>query len=350
MGGDIQGPSKNNHSSVENSASVHQFLKDVKKRIRFLCEADKDSPMGQMVRNHFLAEGKMFRPIMILSLAETLDLDARNVQPWAEACEILHNATLIHDDIQDGDEVRRGRPSLWKIFGKSQALNTGDYLLMTAPLAMIRSHWCDEKVRKLLDIFFNMSRFIAEGQAKEIELNSLKNLENLMKKYELCIAHKTSILFSKSAQGVAILASRSVHEIVEIENVFFELGHVFQIQDDILDLYGNKNRGEVGCDLKEGKVSYLIANHLSHFPNDVKIIKDILHKKRDETTSENIEFIKQLFEEKGTLKLCITLLEKRVSKIKSNVFVKENKKFALLIERSVDMILASIGNLMGKEN
>ena len=88
--------------------------------------------MNQMAQYHLDSGGKCLRGRLALAEGSSLDLADEDAMKWAMTCELLHNATLIHDDIQDNDPIRRGQPSLWKKYGVAQAINAGDFLIFRA--------------------------------------------------------------------------------------------------------------------------------------------------------------------------------------------------------------------------
>ena len=344
---------------VESSYSIHpkldssinlrpdinsdNFLDEVCAQTELIIARNSQGPLQVMALKHFETKGKMLRPMFIKELALSLDINLSDVLDWAISCEILHNATLVHDDLQDGDEVRRGMPTLWKIYGAEQAINVGDFLLMIAPQPIILGP--NNIKEKLLHLFTRMSAGVVAGQVNEIELNKNFQLDNLMNQYQHCISGKTSTLFSGLALGVALIAEESKSTSQEIESIFFQLGHIFQMQDDILDLYGNKMRGELGCDIREGKISYLVVTHLENNPEDFDHIQEVLQKSRSLTTDKDVFEIQNLFDEKKTLSLAIASLKHRVDYLLGNKYLLENPLLKKLIVTFVDKILKPIDHI-----
>ena len=89
-------------------------------------------PLSEAAAHHFMAPGKMLRAKMALRAADALKVDRAAAMHWAAAIEVLHNASLIHDDICDGDRLRRGRPAVWSLYGRDVALTLGDWLIALA--------------------------------------------------------------------------------------------------------------------------------------------------------------------------------------------------------------------------
>lgn len=323
------------------------FLEAVNLRITDFIEDNSQGILKEMSLEHFATKGKMLRPLFAKELALSLGLDLRRVLDWATSCEILHNATLVHDDLQDGDEVRRGEPTIWKKYGDVQAINVGDFLLLIAPSPIIKSE--QNNLAKLLNLFIKMSAKVVEGQANEFELNTCRLQDKFVSEYLKCIGGKTSTLFAGLARGVTEIANLSKEDKIAIESLFFNLGNLFQIQDDILDLYGDKQRGEIGCDIKEGKISFLIAKHLDDNSEDKEFIFKILLKKRHQTTLEDICDIQTLFDKKGTLTAVLLELKELSEKILTDDYLKKNKELKLLIHKFVAKVLDPINHLLVKQ-
>ncbi|MDH4468656.1 MAG: polyprenyl synthetase family protein [Bacteriovoracaceae bacterium] len=317
-----------------------EFLGEVSRIIEESIKRNSEGRLRTMALKHFESKGKMLRPMFIRDLALSMNLDLALVLPWAVTCEILHNATLIHDDLQDGDEIRRGRPTAWREYGPEQAINLGDFLLIIAPQELIKSNLSSKN--ELLHLFTVMSSRVVAGQVDEFELNKLQSHHNLHQQYLDCIAGKTSSLFAGLAIGVGIIAGVSKEFIHSLENIFFQLGHIFQIQDDILDFYGNKQRGERGCDIKEGKVSFLVVNYLERNPGDFDILARILRKKRADTDENDFQIIEKLFNESHHLEFCLNHLEQRVDDLRSHSLFEGNRILFRLVNSLIEKILAPI--------
>ncbi len=333
----------NSDYSYATMCGPDEFLKEVSRIIEQSIMRNSDGKLRAMALKHFESKGKMLRPMFIRDLALSMNLNLAHVLPWAVTCEILHNATLIHDDLQDGDEVRRGKPTTWKEYGSEQAINLGDFLLIIAPQGLIHSSLSSKY--DLLHLFTVMSSRVVSGQVEEFELNKLLNDKNLYQQYLDCIAGKTSSLFAGLALGVGLIAGAPKDFLHSLESIFFQVGHIFQIQDDILDFYGNKQRGERGCDIKEGKVSFLIVNYLERNPGDFAVLVQILKKKRAETNENDLQIVENLFSENNNLEFCLDHLERRVDDLRSHPLFLTNAVLYKLVNSLTEKILAPIREL-----
>lgn len=280
---------------IEPSLRAPEGLDDVEVAMRRLIgPRDRAAAMAD---EHLATGGKRLRARLALAATTALGGSVRDAIPWAAAVELLHNATLVHDDIQDRDTVRRGAPTLWARHGTAQAINAGDFLLMLPFLAVgeaplqLQSELC----RGLADHAVRTVR----GQIAELDL--IKRGPPGWDAYLEAIAGKTGALVGLPVYGAAILAGRSRAQAEQLSNAFAGLGLLFQLQDDVLDLYGDKGRGRPGSDLFEGKVSALVVAHLARRPSDRGPLLTLLTTPRDETPAEEVDRFIGDFAESGAL-------------------------------------------------
>ncbi len=327
-------------SSISKINTQEEFLSEVTRLVYEKINNFSLDSVREMSIDHFQGQGKMIRPKIVYGLAKTLGVDTDKVLGWAVSCELLHNASLIHDDLQDGDKTRRGRPTTWFKYGKNHAINIGDFLLIIAPLGVFDSNLsCDLKLQ-LNKTYSEMASDIVVGQSEEFVLNQLHDLPNLRKDYFKCVSLKTAALFSYLAKGVGI--SGEVSTVDFLSEVFNEIGIIFQMQDDILDLFGEKKRDTVGCDIKEGKVSFLIVKHFEITPTDINWMVEILKKERDKTTHEDIEKMRTAFLSSNSLNKCI---EEMFEKIKL-LMLKDLGPLEPFVKQMIDEILNPIYHLL----
>lgn len=319
------------------------FLLTVSQKIISTINENSSTKLQEMAHKHFETPGKLLRPLFVKELAKSLGLDLNKALPWAVSCELLHNAALIHDDLQDGDEYRRGMPTIWRLYGREQAINVGDFLLTIAPQPLLLSS--SGIKNELLFLFSKMSAQIVGGQVDEFELYSSEHRHDLLNKYLHCIGGKTSMLFSGLALGVVLMSGQPQKNYIALEEIFYELGLIFQIQDDILDLFGDKMRGQMGCDIQEGKITYLVAKHIENHPEDLNFLFRILRKRREQTSLEDVQKVKDLFVNKKTLDAAVADLRSRSHHLVSHDFLSQNIKFQNLTKHFVNKVLQPISHL-----
>lgn len=272
----------------------------------------KASPMREMLEYHYRSGGKRLRPALVigaaLAYARSKGADSerlmRSCVPYALAVELLHNATLIHDDIQDGDRTRRGHPTLWVKYSEAQAINCGDAWFFVPQLLIQAADYSAEVKLQLLELVQSRILAVIEGQSQEFALKErfARGEEISVSAYLGMVQGKTSALFSVPLVGGALVAGAGPLERKALEQSAIYLGHAFQIQDDLLDLWGNKGRDEVGSDIAEGKLSYplvLLLAKLSRGSQDRARVEEIVRAPREQTTPEQIAWVIALMEKMG---------------------------------------------------
>lgn len=274
-------------------------LAEVEALILRLCTGDRLDRLGTILWDHVASGGKRLRARLALSTAEALACPREHAAGWAAACELLHNASLLHDDVQDGDRRRRGRDAAWVRHGAAQAINAGDLGLMLPTLAL-------DHVPGGADLRWRLARTLAwraqqvvRGQSAELELQGRDSV--CWDDYLLAAEGKTSALFALPVEGAALIAGASVEEAEALARAFSAIGLLFQVQDDVLDLFGDKGRGVVGSDLREGKVSALVVEHLRLHPEEGPWLFELLRLPRDRTPEAWIHQAIRRFQEGGAL-------------------------------------------------
>ncbi len=201
--------------------------------------------------------GKLLRPSLACLACKALGEPLLGVLPLAAALELVHVFSLVHDDIQDGDELRRGHATAWKAFGTAQAINAGDALLVLALRTARRAPLAESLVHEALEALLEGTQRMIEGQVIDI---SLQERGGGTGEYLEMARLKTGALLGCSLQLGALAAGRGDLAAAH-RRAGEELGLAFQIQDDILGLWGDSRvTGKpVGTDLEEGKRTYPLA-------------------------------------------------------------------------------------------
>jgi len=253
--------------------------------------------------NYLDRGGKRWRPALFLLIYEALGGNPEDVLDFVILPELLHNATLIHDDIEDMSEERRGKPTLHLGFGLDIATNVGDMLYFYPLLSLLknRKKFDDKKILRAYEIYSQEMIRVGTGQATDIAWHAgLSNADNVTEAeyLQMCI-NKTGCMTRLTTKLAALFADRTEEEI-EIFGKFGEtIGVAFQIQDDILNLTGEefaKGKGGLGEDITEGKRSLLVIHTLQKAnPEDRKRLIEILnmHTTDQKLRDEAIEIIKK---------------------------------------------------------
>ncbi|MCK5023118.1 MAG: polyprenyl synthetase family protein [Candidatus Aenigmarchaeota archaeon] len=277
---------------------------------------------------HMGTGGKRIRPVLAIMTCEALNGDVKKVMPFAASCEILHNWLLVHDDIEDGDTVRRDKPAVWVKYGADHGINIGDYMSEKVYEMVINSKIDTEVKLRLIEEIVETCSKTAEGQT--YEMNFRKNSNPTEKDYMQMIIGKTAWYLTLPMIGGVIVAGKP--ELVnKIKEFGMKVGPAFQMVDDLLDLTKGKGRGRIGSDIREGKRSMMAVHCFSKCGSgDKKSLMAILDKGRKETTDSDVEFVKNLFERTGSL---------NYAKSRAKELVEESKKITSTMPKDLQKIL-----------
>lgn len=266
-----------------------------------------DSWMGDCSKYHLSSGGKRFRAALALFSGQKFGLSENPSVFIASACELIHNASLVHDDLEDRDLLRRGKPTIWSRFGDSSAINLGDYFISSA-FEILADTPCEDKYKvKAINEFSMSIKQAVAGQTREIQTRADLNLQ--MKDYESTARAKTGSLLSLPVKLIMILSGKRIE--FNSLNSIYESGLAYQIQDDLSDFLGIKERGLPGRDLKEGKMNALVMHYLNEATTSEKYLLHSFLKKRFESISEEeIYFWIKKIQKNGSIEKAIQHLNK----------------------------------------
>jgi len=250
-----------------------------------LAVGNRLEPAGRIAQETLLTGGKRVRARLALAASAALGVQGEDEAldiyqcrmagvPWAAACELLHNATLLHDDIQDGDRIRRDHPTAWAQHGIAQAINAGDLMLMLPFLAINQLDASPAIKGRLMTLLAEAATWTARGQATELAL--LENGQLTFADWAWAAEGKSGVLLGLPVAGAALLANLELRTAEDLGRAFQEIGVLYQLQDDLLDLSFEKGHGQRAGDVREGKVTALIVAHLQLHPEDREDLLDFL--------------------------------------------------------------------------
>lgn len=225
------------------------------------------------VRHIMSIKGKRFRPMLLLMACDMFGGDVKNALNAAFAIEIFHNFTLVHDDVMDNADIRRGIESVHKKYGLNAAILAGDAMLSYSYKYLMRLS--SPRLHEALDVFTKTSIQIFEGQ--QMDLDFEKRTDVSVPEYLKMIEYKTSVLLAASLQIGGIAANASNEDQARLYEFGLNLGLSFQIKDDWLDTFGEKNKvgKKIGGDIIQNKKTYLLTTAL-HDADDSQR-KELLH-------------------------------------------------------------------------
>lgn len=241
--------------------------------------------------------GKRIRPVLCLLTADALGASVDAAIPFALSIELMHNFCLVHDDIEDGDRMRRGRDAVWVRYGLPHAINIGDFLLVQSEkvLADTDAEWSDAIRLRLIRLLSQTLERTHIGQA--LDMNARAKSDLTVEQYMEIVREKTGHYLAAPIQGGSIVGGADAATIDAIAEMAGFLGPMFQIRDDIIDLTDGKGREIVGSDVCEGKRSYLVAHTASICSDDDRMrLFEVLDRPRPETSPEDIAWVIGLFE------------------------------------------------------
>ncbi|MHB8930325.1 MAG: polyprenyl synthetase family protein [Melioribacteraceae bacterium] len=227
--------------------------------------------------------GKRLRPFLLLISAKAVGGDFKDVYNAATAVEVLHNFTLVHDDIMDNSNKRRGRPTLHNKYDLSTAILAGDSLIALAYESLLKDS--KQHTAEIVSTFTRGVIEVCEGQSldKEFEIRQSVSINE----YKKMIYKKTAALAQMCCSVGAQLCGASKEQIKIVSDYGKNLGMAFQIQDDLLDIMAEENQfgKTVGSDLLEGKKTYLFLRALEKAKGKEKsALLNVIKKKGIERT------------------------------------------------------------------
>lgn len=247
-------------------------------------------------RHLLMAGGKRLRPCISMLSCEAVSGDAKQVMPFAVALELIHNFTLVHDDIMDKSHLRRNLPTVHMKFGEGTAIMAGDLLFAKAFEAM-HNISSDLSVFKELDYgLVRCVEEICEGQQLDMDFEKRKNVTE--DEYLEMIRKKTAVLFMFSAEGGAIVGGGTKEEVSALKGYGRSLGLGFQIWDDYLDISSDERilGKDIGNDIRNGKKTLIAVHSLNNAVGDDKKFLEKIFGNRN-ASEQDVKRVFNLFRE-----------------------------------------------------
>lgn len=232
--------------------------------------------------------GKRIRPLLVLLAAKCCDYQGKDHILLATIIEFLHTATLLHDDVVDMSELRRGRSTANAVFGNAPSVLVGDFLYSRAFQMLV-----DLGDLRIMAIMASCTNQIAEGEVKQ--LTNARNPDLTEQQYRDVIQAKTAILFEAAAETAGILSGVNDNQQQALKNYGAHLGMTFQLVDDLLDYDGEvEEMGKnVGDDLAEGKMTLPLIHTLQNSSKEnAELIRNAVLKNRASDAKKIIALVK----------------------------------------------------------
>ena len=284
-----------------------ELLKKVNEAIDNLAYDRKPASLYAPIQYVLSLGGKRVRPVLMLMGYNLYKDDPERIMMPALGIETYHNFTLLHDDLMDNADMRRGHETVHKKWNANQAILSGDTMLLQA---FERVEDCDaDKLQAVFKVFLVTALEIGEGQQLDVEFETRNDVKE--EEYIEMIRLKTSVLLACALKIGAILGGASDEDADNLYKFGEQIGLAFQLQDDLLDVYGDpKVFGKnIGGDITSNKKTYMLINAVNR-ANDAQheeLMKWIDAKEFDR--NEKVKAVTKLYDEIGIRQLCEQKME-----------------------------------------
>ena len=284
-----------------------ELLKMVNEAIEGLSYDRKPASLYEPIKYVLSLGGKRVRPVLMLMGYNLYKDDPERIMMQAIGLETYHNFTLLHDDLMDNADMRRGHETVHKKWNANQAILSGDTMLLQA---FERIEACEvDKVKDVFATFMQTTYEIGEGQQLDVEFETRNDVTE--EEYIEMIRLKTSVLLACALKIGAILAGASKEDQENLYRFGEQIGLAFQLQDDLLDVYGDpKVFGKnIGGDITSNKKTYMLINAVNraNAAQREELMRWIDAKEFDR--QEKVAAVTRLYDEIGIRQLCEQKME-----------------------------------------
>jgi geranylgeranyl diphosphate synthase type I len=287
--------------ALSTSPDIAQLIADTEAEIARLVETTDPATAGvyEMCRYHLGLDGsgstgKRMRPLLGLLAYASITGDHRRALPGAAAVELGHNFSLVHDDIEDGDRERRHRPTLWALHGIPQAINTGDMLFSLSRVALHRLSdlgFSDAKVLRLMRLYDETCVALCEGQFLDIWMSDHDDALSVELYFDM-IGRKTAALIAASIEAGAVLATDDENVIERYRAFGWDLGIAFQLNDDLLGIWGPEQAtGKEASDVPRKKKTLPVIYAFEHATLDDRTLLAALYANGELSPAQTAEIV-----------------------------------------------------------
>ncbi len=244
--------------------------------------------------------GKMFRPTLSLLVFEAITGNYQKALPMAASIEMIHNFSLLHDDIEDDDVERRGRPTAWTIWGKHRVINIGDFLFSLAIKALYQfdtNHFPPERIFAAQQLIVQACLELTKGQELDIRFENVQEISADM--YLDMVYKKTGALVEAALVSAATLATSDKAVIQNYHTFARNIGISFQIRDDILGIWGDtsKTGKSIANDLRRKKKTLPVIYMLDKTSGSRKEHLMRCYTKPEQLSDKEVEFVRECLEQ-----------------------------------------------------
>ena len=310
--------------------NASQLLEKVQAYIAGLAYSRPPVGLYEPVTYTLALGGKRIRPLLMLMAYNIYKEEVDSILSSATAIETYHNYTLLHDDLMDKADLRRGNLTVHKKWDENTAILSGDTMLVLAYKMMTQ---CDERyLKEVMDIFNETALEIGEGQQYDMEFETRMDVTEA--EYLEMIRLKTSVLLAASMKIGAVLAGASAEDASNMYAFGLQLGLAFQLQDDYLDVYGDPAvfGKKIGGDILCNKKTYMLINALQRADEGQRAELNRWLEAEEYDPQEKIQAVTAIYDAIGIKELCHAKIESyfhAASQCLANVQVEDARKEVL---------------------
>ncbi len=277
--------------------SLQELISMSERELSLISYPPRPAGLYEPIRYALAEGGKRIRPALVMMACNLFTEAVTVAKPAALAVELFHNFTLLHDDIMDNADTRRGKPSVHKKWGANTAILSGDALLICAYQQLARSE--ERVLPKLVEVFNETALGVCEGQQYDMDFETRNDVtvEEYLKMIEL----KTAVLLAGALKLGAICGGGDDIETDLLYKYGINIGLAFQLQDDLLDTYADPEvfGKAVGGDILEGKKTYLLTNALSRADEPTRLGLQQLIADKTMAPAEKIAQVRSIYDTLG---------------------------------------------------
>jgi len=306
---------------VEIEKILSKYGKLVDREINRVISETTPKQLYEPIKYHISAGGKRIRPALCLISCEAVKGKIKDALPIAAALEMIHGFSLIQDDIEDRDEIRRGKPTVWKNWGDALAINAGDGLFTKAFESV--ANLKHKNANDALKIFTKSVLEVCEGQALDISFEKLDGITE--RDYLEMTSKKTGALIDAACRLGALTGNGTKKEIDALGKYGRKIGIAFQIWDDYIDFASEKTGKTFGLDIKKGKKTFIVCHALAQAKeNDKTRLTEILKTPAYETTDEMVKEAVEILNKTGSIDYADEVAQNLVKDAKAELKVLKN--------------------------
>lgn len=284
---------------MKSAEQIQQYIESELKSIRYPAEPNG---LYEPIRYALQAGGKRLRPTLLLATAAALGADMSTAVNQALGIEMYHNFTLLHDDVMDHADVRRGRPTVHVKWNEATAILSGDAMLTMASQLMMKDAGCH--AGRIMELFNRTAMEVYEGQQMDMDFEP--RMDVTTDEYMKMIRLKTSVLLGCACRIGAIMAGVDENTQQKFYDFAINLGLAFQLQDDYLDTFGNPEifGKAIGGDILNDKKTWLLISALEQ--DSANRLRALMSP--TENPAEKIEAVRNVYLSLGIDKQCHDLV------------------------------------------